>query len=125
MRYNINIQIQRKGCEQLKKQYSKVTKEDVFNKLICAASDFLNPIRGTISLVELSHFLKTSRYQVKKHVNTLRSEGLIELKCIPNWDEEENYPPYWGYALTDKGRETEAFKNSLFERCKILEECFK
>lgn len=102
----------------------KTTEEDVYVKFVHLALDFMNPIGGAINLKNLSSLLKTSKYQIRKHVHALRDKGMVELKCFYIPDEEELYPPYWGYRLTEKGRDTDYFRQENEKHDRILEECF-
>ncbi|MGE5473152.1 MAG: hypothetical protein ACM3UU_02905 [Ignavibacteriales bacterium] len=108
-------------------EYKKVTRDEVLRVFINASLDIMSPIGG-ISLVEVANYLKTSRYQVKKIVNELKKEELLELKCVnlspdPEWDDGV-YPPYWGYCLTEKGKELDIYKVAEEKHNKILKECF-
>lgn len=102
----------------------KVTEEDVYAKFVNLALNIMNPIGGAINIVNLSHLLKVSKYQTRKHVHALRDKGIVELKCFYIPDDEEIYPPYWGYVLTKKGRDTDYFRQENEKHERILEECF-
>lgn len=113
------------GSEKMPKQvYKRITKDDVYALLVGTSLDFMNPIGGAISLVHLAKFLNTSRYQVKKYIDQLLEVGFVELKMFIIPDEEELYPPYWGYRLTEKGKETTYYKTRYDEHEKIFNECF-
>lgn len=105
-------------------KHKVVTQDDVYKKLVSLALSLFNPIGGAINIVNLAYLMKTSKYQVKKHMHDLRDKGFVELKCINNWDEEENHPPYWGYVLTAKGRDTDYFKAKYEQEAKLIQECF-
>ena len=93
--------------------YARISKDDVYEKMVSCSLDFMNPIGGAINLKNLAELLKTSRYRVKKYIDELKIEGLVELKCVAiPYDEYESdaYPPYWGYVLTEKGRKTKYYK---------------
>ncbi|PLS19109.1 hypothetical protein CVD28_01495 [Bacillus sp. M6-12] len=104
--------------------YQKVTEEEVYQRLTGLALDVMNPIGGAITLVNLASLMKTSRYQVKKHMDNLKKKGMVELKCFNLSTEEELYPPYWGYLLTEKGRETDYFREREKREDEIFRECF-
>lgn len=105
--------------------YETVSQEDVYKKLVSVALSLFNPIGGAINIVNIAYLLNTSKYQVKKHVGALKKQGIVELKCINNWDEEENHPPYWGYVLTAKGRETDYFKAEDKKEAELIQKCFR
>lgn len=104
---------------------NKISKDILLTKMISLAADPMNSIGGCINIINLSFSLKTSKYQVKKCMKELRDEGLVELKMINNWDEDENYPPYWGWALTNKGRELEEYKIKSEDNIKLMRMCFE
>ena len=111
-------------------KYKKITKEDVYSVLVSVAVDFLNPTFGLISLVEIAGFLKTSRYQVKKYMNILKVEGMVELdmyieqsSCY-EYDDCDSGLPYWGYRLTKKGRDTAIYKDRNKEASEIFNNSF-
>lgn len=105
-------------------KYTKVTRDDVYGILVSTALSLFNPIGGAINITNIAHLLETSKYQVKKYMDELKEQGMVELKCFNNWDEEENHPPYWGYVLTDKGRETKYFKDREEKDIRHMQECF-
>jgi DNA-binding MarR family transcriptional regulator len=74
----------------------------------------------------LALILKTSRYQVNKHIKSLKSKGLIEYDSVLMGPEDEFFPPYNGYRLTDSGKEK--YKAELKELQdwdrKLIKECF-
>lgn len=101
------------------KKYKKITKTDVFDMVMSITLDFMSPLK-TINLVNIASLLKTSRYQVKKYMNELKKEGLVELKYDTIHLEDELPILYWGYGLTTKGKETELFINKKKEYTKLL-----
>lgn len=105
-------------------KYSKVTEESVYKTLMGTSLDFNNPLDGVISLVNIANHLTTSRYQVKKHIENLKQNGLVELKCCIINDEYETHPPYWGYKLTEKARNTEEYKLEVQKGIELIKECF-
>ena len=56
-------------------KYKKISKEDVYKKMVNISTDFWSPIGGVISLVNLANLLGTSRYQVKKYINELKKKA--------------------------------------------------
>jgi predicted ArsR family transcriptional regulator len=103
-------------------KYAKITKEDVYSRMMSLSLDVMNPIGGAISLVNLAALLQTSRYQVKKHMDHLKELGYVELKVLTFPAEDEIFPPYWGYRLTAKGKTTEAYITEKKKREKAFEE---
>lgn len=107
-----------------KKAYEKITKEQVFKVLVGITLDFIAPDH-VINLVNIADFLKTSRYQVKKYMDELREEGLVELKTTMAYNsEDEPSIPYTGYQLTAKAKETDQFKKLQNEHLALVESCF-
>lgn len=107
-----------------KKAYEKITKEQVFDVMVGITLDFIAPDH-VINLVNIADLLKTSRYQVKKYMDELREEGLVELKTTMAYNvDEEPSRPYTGYRLTAKGMETEEFKQLQSEHLALIESCF-
>lgn len=88
-------------------KYSKVEQDDVF-KCICSCDLALWSI-GIVSVPNIASLLETSKYQVRKHVSNLKLIGLIKNDSCMIQDEYENYPPYNGFALTNKGRKSKFF----------------
>jgi Mn-dependent DtxR family transcriptional regulator len=105
-------------------KYKKITQEDVYKLLAHTSLDFMNPIQGAINLINISHLLTTSRYQVKKHIDNLKSKSFVELKCYNIHSEDEVIPPYWGYILTNKGKDTDLYREMEESTNRLLEECF-
>lgn len=104
--------------------YQKITEQDVYRLLMSTSLDFCNPIDGAVSLVDMARCLNTSRYQVKKHIKSLKDKDLVELGHYVIHDEEEIRPPYWGYRLTDKSKQTEEYIIARQERSQLLDEIF-
>lgn len=106
-------------------RYAKTTEQKVFAILIETNLDFMNPIDGIINIVNLASLIGTSKYQVKKHINTLKAKGLVELRCVAIQSDEETYPPYWGYGLTEAATKTEEFIEAKKKDDKWFKEWFK
>lgn len=105
-------------------KYRKINKEDILELLIGTSLDFLNPLEGAVSLRDIKSFLKTSKYQVDKYIKILREEELITLKVYDIEDEYEYYPPYWGYKITDKVKDSDKYIKRKTKHDKIFNECF-
>lgn len=105
-------------------RYKKITQDDVYKTLVSTSVDPMNPIGGIISLVNIASLLKTSRYQVKKYIDELKQIGFVELKSVDISTEDEAYPPYHGYTLTEKGKNTDYYKKQDDLQEQLLRECF-
>ena len=105
-----------------KTKYTKVLEMDVVNMLIRTSESWC----GCITPSNITSLLKTSRYQVNKHIKSLKLKGLIEYKSILFQDEYDYYPPYNGYCLSECGRTTfeKELKEKTIEACKLIDECF-
>lgn len=94
------------------KIYSKyVSKHEVLNVFISAALDN-NNYESMANVVYVAKVLRISRYTAKKLIDSLREEGLLELRCVSFSDSHDKYviPPYWGYSITEKVRDTNLYK---------------
>lgn len=103
-------------------RYKKVTEGDVIKILISIEVSVTNPMRS-INIINIARLLKTSRYQVKKHMDKLKGKGLVKLTCETLLLEERGLP-YWGYSLTSKAKETEQYKAAVKREEEVLRECF-
>lgn len=97
-------------------KYKKITEKDVLDVIIRASLDVMN-FTMIVNVISIADFLQSSRNQVKKHINSLKGKGLVELYC-------ESYPPYWGYGITEKVKETEGYKRHVAKHNKFLKDCF-
>jgi len=81
---------------------------------------------GIISPSNIASLLETSRYQVDKHIKSLKKQGLIKYKSIMIGSEEDFYPPYNGYGLTKEGRVkfSKELKEISDRDIKLIKECF-
>lgn len=61
-----------------------------------------------------------------KHIKSLKGKGLIKYKSILIGSDEDFYPPYNGYGLTDKGRVKFAseLKEISDRQTALIKECF-
>lgn len=90
-------------------KYAVITEDDVLELLVNAHLSYDNQTSSLVNLVNMAKLLKTSRYQVKKHIESLRKQNIVELGYHYVRCEEELYPPYWGYRVTSAFRDTEYF----------------
>ena len=104
--------------------YTKITEKDVVEVIMKTAHDWQGC--GIISPSNIAHLLNTSRYQVNKYIRGLKNKGLIEYKSISIGDDEELFPPYNGYKLSEQGEKeySEELKKLREEELKIIEKCF-
>jgi Mn-dependent DtxR family transcriptional regulator len=108
----------------VRRSYSTVSEMDVVNMLLRTSEDW--PGCGIIAPSNVASLLETSRYQVDKHIKALKLKGLVQYKSIMISEEDDYYPPYNGYCLTELGRKT--FKKELKEisdrQCELIQKCF-
>lgn len=104
-------------------KYEKITKEQVLDVLYSVAMDFIAP-DSVINLVNIADHLKTSRYQVKKYMDELKEEGMVELKSTTAYKDEDSSLPYIGYTLTEKARTSEEYLKRQQENMDLIESCF-
>jgi len=104
--------------------YRTITQEDVYQQMATLAADAMNPIGGAVSLAELAIILKTTREQVKEHLSTLLLDDIVNVEHFNLSTEEDCSPPYWGYFLTEKGKDTDAYREAVKKEEKLLMECF-
>jgi len=89
-------------------KYNKITEQDVLKK-ICKVV-YWNFTHDICRPCDITWSLKTSRYQVNKHIKSLKEKGLIEYKSAPCYDEYDTYPPINGWTLTEKGKKTNEYQ---------------
>lgn len=95
------------GIEIHNKYISEYDALNVFIDIALDASDF----ERVTNVAYVADVLRISRHRAKKLIDSLRREGLLELHCVnTSWDGEDVNPPYWGYAITEKAKETEQYK---------------
>jgi Mn-dependent DtxR family transcriptional regulator len=108
----------------VRRSYSAVTEMDVVNIILRTAEDWQGC--GIIAPSNIASLLETSRYQVDKHIKSLKQKGLVQYKSIMLSSEDDYYPPYNGYCLTETGRKT--FEKELKEisdrQCELIQQCF-
>jgi hypothetical protein len=105
-------------------QTAEVTEEEVYASFVQSAMTIMDPTGGARNIDYLSHMHKISKYKARKLVHVLRDKGWVELKCFPNLCEDEFYPPYWAYVLTEKGRDTDHYRQESAKHHQILQACF-
>lgn len=105
-------------------KYCLVSEQDVVNIILRTAESWDGC--GIISPSNITYLLKTSRYQINKHIKSLKSKGLLDYKSVDISTDEERYPPLNGYCLSKLGNET--FKKELKEleelECELIQKCF-
>ena len=93
----------------MKKKYRKITKEDVLDVLIDCNLSFIN-YTDTVSIPNISYLLKTSKYQVRKYINELKKDGLVENGFIHAMEYDTCHLPTKGFLMTKKAEELEKYK---------------
>ena len=78
-----------------KTEYKKITREQVLDILIQCHVNFMNPT-DVISIPNIACLLKTSTYQVRKYINELKKDGLVQLDIY-------HYQPLKNYRCQSKG----------------------
>lgn len=104
-------------------KYKKITCDDVYKVLVRVHLNIMG--FGCINVINIASLLKTSRYQAKKYIDELKRDGMVELECINLSDDEELYPPYWGYMLTEKGRDTGYYRKSEEKEIALIKGIFE
>ncbi|MDR7856029.1 hypothetical protein [Tissierella sp.] len=104
-------------------KYRKITQEDVYKLLVGISVSVMNTF-DCINIVNIASLLKTSRYQVKKYIDELKNQGMVELVCVDISSEDEPYPPYLGYVLTKKGRDTHFYREAEQKETELIKEIF-
>lgn len=81
---------------------------------------------GIISPSNITSLLNTSRYQVDKHIKTLKLWGFLDYKSVNYGPEDDYSSPYNGYTLSPKGREEWSIyiKQREEDELKLIKECF-
>ena len=107
-------------------KYEKISEEDIIKLIINTTIISIDSGPDIISPSNIASLLKTSRYQVNKHIKTLVSSKIIYYNSIVIGYEDDYSFPYNGYGLTEKGREkySEYIKKRREEELKLIEECF-
>jgi predicted ArsR family transcriptional regulator len=106
------------------KEYCKITESDVINILLRTSEHWAGC--GIITPSNIAHLLKTSRYQINKHIKSLKSKDLLDYKRVDVSTNEDWYLPVNGYCLSKIGKET--FKKELLElekkECDLIQKMF-
>ena len=125
----MNTDSKKKETEQctiprVRRSYSVVSEMDVVNIILKTAEDWQGV--GIISPSNIVSLLNTSRYQVDRHIKSLKKQVLIEYNSIMIGSEEYFYPPYNGYGLTKQGRVKFAkeLKDIADRNTELIKECF-
>lgn len=104
--------------------YVKIDEIDVIKLIIHTT----NCMAGgeVISPSNIASLLRTSRYQVDKHIKVLKNKGFISYQSVLCTTDEDYCPPYNGYKLSESGKieyGKEIKEHSDWE-CQIIKECF-
>lgn len=106
-----------------KTEYKKITKEQVLDTLIQCHVNFMNPT-DVISAPNIACLLKTSIYQVRKYINELKKDGLVQVGYLPLSAHEELSLPIKGFCITNKVEELEQYKIAESAEREILKRTF-
>lgn len=108
------------------KDYSELKKQ-VFTEICNAETVTYCDNSGVITISDLMNFIPgVTKYRMRKILRELKEEGLIEYRSKGCPGEEDPYyhewncdpaPPINGYALTEKGMETETYKTVYQNWC--------
>lgn len=55
----------------------------------------------------------------------MRKDGIVELDSAFMTCEDEIHPPYWGYKLTEKGKNTDYYTEQKRIHDEIIRECLE
>jgi len=72
----------------------------------------------------LQLFCKHNYQLFKKPIDRMKKDGLVELVCLNVSPEDEIFPPYWGYQLTQKAQSIDSYKEIEQRSTELLKECF-
>ena len=108
----------------VKRSYCIVSESDVVDIILRTSESWQGC--GIITPSNIAHLLETSRYQVNKHIKTLKLKNLLDYKSVDVSTDEELYPPVNGYCLSKVGKEF--YKKELKElsdrECELIRKCF-
>ena len=109
-----------------KTKYEKITTNDIIKLIINTTIVGIDNGPGIISPSNIASLLKTSRYQVDKHIKTLKLWGFLDYKSVNYGPEDDYSPPYKGYTLSPKGRGEWSIyiKQRKEEELELIKECF-
>lgn len=106
-----------------KTEYKKITREQVLDILIQCHVNFMNPT-DVISIPNIACLLKTSTYQVRKYINELKKDGLVQVGYLPLSAFEELSLPIKGFCITKKVEELAQYKIAERAEREILKRTF-
>lgn len=108
----------------VKRSYCIVSESDVVDIILRTSESWQGC--GIITPSNIAHLLETSRYQVNKHIKSLKLKNLLDYKSVDVSTDEELYPPVNGYCLSKVGKEF--YKKELKElsdrECELIRKCF-
>ena len=100
-------------------------KDKIFGIYCSVSSDIMNAGHCVISSNNISKLTNRSLYKVRKAIKLLVDEGLLIADKEGEYDEDSGYVYcYRGYRVTEKGRNTKAYKKESWKNSKIMAECF-
>lgn len=65
----------------------------------------------TVTFSQILKAYPMPKYRIRKALRQLRDEGLLKYAHVKIYDGYDLYPPINGYLITQKARETDAFKS--------------
>ena len=108
----------------VRRSYCIVSEMDVVNVILRTSERWQGC--GIITPSNIAYLLKTSRYQVNKHIKSLKRKNLLDYKSVDVSTDEELYPPVNGYCLSQIGKEfyRKELKELSDKECELIRECF-
>lgn len=103
-------------------RYQKISRERLLSLMINISVSVCNPT-DVISVPVIARYLKTSRYQVRKYMKELESDGLVKTGVMLYGDDECALP-IRGFCITDKARGLEEYKLKETKEREFIEKFF-
>ena len=102
----------------------QMTDDAVISMFAAIDCDIMDSWRNLISSTDIMRKFCVSRYKARKVLHRLLEAGMICRDRYGGQTEEGNAFCYHGYRITDKGRNTDAFRKEAYQQAKIAAECF-
>lgn len=84
-----------------RQKYEKVTEGQVFDSILNTCRHWESD--GIAIPIVLASQLNTSRYQINKHIKSLKAKGLVYYAMVIYDQEYDPIPPSHGYKVSKKG----------------------
>ena len=106
--------------------YKKINSEDIIKLIINTTIIGFDNGPSIISPSNIVSLLKTSRYQVNKHIKELKKSNLLEYKVVNFGPEDDYSPPYSGYHLSNKAKLLwkDYIEKRKHEELELIKKCF-